>query len=560
MKIKTRFLFSTIFCLGMSLVIGVIVLFTWRQANEAVKHHTVAAEVVKGVFELNLLTNDCLLYRHIERAERQWQSRHDSLTRLLSGDQFKRPRQRVILDRIREDLEDMKTLFSQLHIVQPGGNREKTALSVEQEARLIARLMTKSQAMVSKAFQLDETSVLDIGAAQDRANLLVMFLIVFIVVAAAATSIWVGRSVLKPVRELQKGTEIIGAGSLDHKVGTAARDEIGHLSRAFDQMTERLKTITVSRDDLAKEVSQRKRAEKELRKHRENLEKMVEDLNKTSKELIERTAELTAANAELAKVVEDLEKEIAEHERTAQALVEASQAAEAANEAKSEFLANMSHELRTPLNSIIGFSEVMIDDMAGPVTDDQKEYLNDILESGKHLLSLINDILDLSKVEAGKMDLEFGEISLKDLLEASLIMFKEKAMKHNIKLSTDISEDVGHIVADERKLKQVMFNLLSNAIKFTPDGGKVGIKGSKIDKEVQITVWDTGVGISKKDMNKLFQPFQQIETMLTKKQPGTGLGLNLSKKLVELQGGRLWVESQVGKGSKFSFTIAIRKG
>ena len=506
MKIKTRFLFSTIFCLGMSLVIGVIVLFTWRQANEAVNDHRVATEVAKGVFELNLLTNDCLLHRHEERAQRQWQSRHDSLTRLLSGDQFKRPRERLLLDRIREGLEGMKTLFSQLHPVQQGRGEsiKKIALSVEQEERLIAQLMTKSQAMVSRAFQLDETSVREIGAAQDRANLLVMLLIVFIVVAAAATSIFIGRSVLKPLRELQKGTEIIGAGNLDHKIATAARDEIGQLSRAFDQMTERLKITTVSRDELTKEVS--------------------------------------------------------EHKRTAEALAKARRAAEAANEAKSEFLANMSHELRTPLNSIIGFSEVMIDGMAGPVRDDQKEYLNDILESGNHLLSLITDILDLSKVEAGMIELELKEISLKDLLEGSLVMFKEKAITHNIKLSSDISEDVGHIVADERRLKQVMFNLLSNAVKFTPDGGKVGIKASKIDNEVQVAVWDTGIGISKEDMNKLFQPFQQIETTLTKIHPGTGLGLNLSKKFVELQGGRIWVESEFGKGSKFSFTIPIRKG
>lgn len=226
---------------------------------------------------------------------------------------------------------------------------------------------------------------------------------------------------------------------------------------------------------------------------------------------------------------------------------------------KSEFLANMSHELRTPLNSIIGFSEIMIDGLAGAVTDEQKEYLNDILESGTHLLSLINDILDLSKIEAGKIELEFSEFSIKSLIESTFVMFREQAAKHNIELTLDTPEDIGNITADERRTKQVVFNLLSNAIKFTPDGGKVDIITRRTSKEIQFTVQDTGIGIAKKDLDKLFQSFQQLESSLKKKAQGTGLGLNLSKKLVTLHGGRIWVESKLGKGSKFSFAIPIRR-
>ncbi|MFZ6007179.1 MAG: sensor histidine kinase, partial [Nitrospirota bacterium] len=222
-----------------------------------------------------------------------------------------------------------------------------------------------------------------------------------------------------------------------------------------------------------------------------------------------------------------------------------------------EFLANMSHELRTPLNSIIGFSEIMRDGLTGPISDTHKEYLKDVWESGKHLLSLINDVLDLSKIEAGAMELEPEEFFINEILEGSLVMFKEKAMKHRIKLKADIPSDIGSITADTRKIKQVVFNLLSNAVKFTPDGGEVGITARRKDSEVEITVWDTGIGIAKGDMERLFQPFQQLEASLTKKYEGTGLGLHLSKKIVELHGGRIWVESEVGKGSRFSFTIPI---
>ncbi len=255
---------------------------------------------------------------------------------------------------------------------------------------------------------------------------------------------------------------------------------------------------------------------------------------------------------------EDLAQKV--KERTAE-LEEARKVAVAANKAKSEFLANISHELRTPLNSIIGFSEVMKDGMTGPLSEEQKGFLHDIWGSGKHLLRLINDILDLSKIEAGMMELELGEVSPKELIEGGLYMFREKALRHRIQLTTKVSADVASltIMADERKLKQVVLNLVANALKFTPEGGTVGILAEKTDDSLVISVTDTGIGMAREDIGKLFQPFRQLDTTLTKKYEGTGLGLHLCRKFVELHGGAIWVESEVGKGSRFSFSIPVRR-
>ncbi|MCL5238246.1 MAG: ATP-binding protein [Nitrospirae bacterium] len=253
----------------------------------------------------------------------------------------------------------------------------------------------------------------------------------------------------------------------------------------------------------------------------------------------------------------DLEEDVRERTRE---LNEARHAAEAATKAKSDFLANMSHELRTPLNSILGFSEILVDELYGKLNEKQLEYVGDIHSSGKHLLNLISDILDLSKVESGKMEFELSSFPLKDVFNASIIMLKEKAIKHNIKLSLEIEPEVDVIIeADERKLKQIMFNLLNNALKFTPDGGSVIVQVRKVPHDfIEISISDTGIGIKAEAMPKLFKEFSQLESAYTTAYDGTGLGLALTKRLVELHGGSIWAESEYGKGSKFTFAIPIR--
>ncbi|MBN1226487.1 MAG: HAMP domain-containing protein, partial [Deltaproteobacteria bacterium] len=240
-------------------------------------------------------------------------------------------------------------------------------------------------------------------------------------------------------------------------------------------------------------------------------------------------------------------------------LEEAKVTAETASRTKSDFLSNMSHELRTPLNAVIGFSEVLRDEAFGPLNDKQKEYIIDVLDSGKHLLSLINDILDLSKVEAGKMELELSEFDLGVLLQNCLTLIKEKAMKHSITLSCEVPDDSISITADERKIKQVIFNILSNAAKFTPDGGEIGIQARRENKtRVLISIHDTGIGIEEKDRSKVFSEFEQIDSAYSRQYAGTGLGMPLTKKLVELHGGKIWFESQgEGKGTIFFFTLPL---
>jgi signal transduction histidine kinase/HAMP domain-containing protein len=231
---------------------------------------------------------------------------------------------------------------------------------------------------------------------------------------------------------------------------------------------------------------------------------------------------------------------------------------EVANKHKSDFLANMSHELRTPLNAIIGFSEALMDRMFGDLNEKQLEYQKDIHESGKHLLSLINDILDLSKIEAGRMELELSSFHLPTAISNAVTLIRERALRHGIALGVEIDQRLGEFQADERKVKQILLNLLSNAVKFTPDGGRVDVSAKHDTDKVEIAVKDTGVGISAEDQASLFEEFKQFGKDSTRKAEGTGLGLALTRRLVELHGGQILVDSAVGQGCTFRVTLPVR--
>jgi signal transduction histidine kinase len=230
---------------------------------------------------------------------------------------------------------------------------------------------------------------------------------------------------------------------------------------------------------------------------------------------------------------------------------------EATSRHKSEFLANMSHELRTPLNAIIGFSQVLREEMFGKVNAKQAEYLDDVLGSAHHLLSLINDVLDLSKVEAGQIELEIESFSLRDALESGVVMVRERASDEGVTVGLAADPEVDPVDGDERRIRQVVFNLLANAVKFTPAGGSVDVSAARVNGEVRVSVADTGPGVPPDDRERIFEKFQQTDVGVGIRE-GTGLGLALSKRLVELHGGRIWVESEAETGSTFVFTLPTR--
>jgi len=244
-------------------------------------------------------------------------------------------------------------------------------------------------------------------------------------------------------------------------------------------------------------------------------------------------------------------------QRSNKLLFEANSQLRAATEAKSAFLAHMSHELRTPLNAIIGFSDLLIDGIGGKINNKQRQCLEDILSSGKHLLSLINDILDLSKVEAGKIDIRQESLRLADVVDDAVTTVKTMLDDSRHEMAISIAEDLPPVYGDRNRLKQILLNLLSNAIKFTPDGGKLYLETNKKGNFCQVSMVDNGIGIRKEDQTCIFEPFTQLDAQPGERKQGTGLGLALTKQLLELLGGKIWVESEYGKGSRFSFTIPL---
>jgi signal transduction histidine kinase len=293
----------------------------------------------------------------------------------------------------------------------------------------------------------------------------------------------------------------------------------GYSEQLGGEVRKRTAELVEANEALQQEIAERKRAEEALQKAHDELEKRVE----------ERTSELRAANIELAR----------------------------AARLKDEFLANMSHELRTPLNVVLGMSESLQDEVYGSLNTRQLKSLRMIEESGRHLLALINDVLDLSKIGAGKLELEIAPIVVESICQASLLLIKQLAQKKRLKVFSLFDSTVATILADGRRLKQILVNLLDNAVKFTPEDGKIGLEaeGDPEQHAVHLTVWDTGIGIAQEDMERLFQPFVQLDASLSRRYEGTGLGLPLVYRLTEMQGGSVSIESEVGKGSRFTVSL-----
>ena len=336
---------------------------------------------------------------------------------------------------------------------------------------------------------------------------ILFFVLLALVLLSVITILALRYTVIRPLSALTEVSQRIAeTGDPEQEIEVTGTGEIATLSQSFRAMVEKIHSEKMGREQ----------ALLQLEAYRDHLEEIV----------LERTRELATAK----------------------------EAAESADRLKSAFLATMSHELRTPLNSIIGFSGVLEQELAGPLNDEQKKQLAMVSESAEHLLALINDVLDISKIEAGQLKVEAGAVEIGPLLEKAVRTVKPLAEAKNLTLDLEIDPEAGPVIADSQRVEQVLLNLLSNAIKFT-DKGSVRVRCTAEGAMVRISVTDTGIGIQKDYLERLFKPFTQIETGLSRKYEGTGLGLSISKRLVTLMGGEIMVESEPGRGSTFSFTL-----
>ena len=343
-----------------------------------------------------------------------------------------------------------------------------------------------------------------------------------------------GLAVISTLQAENPDTPVImvsGSGRLEDAIEAVRRGAWDYVTKPISDMA--LLELAIVR------ALERARRLRETRRRQAYLEQAVQ----------ERTAELEQLNAELEQRVAARTEELSL----------ANTALARAARLKDEFLANMSHELRTPLTGILGMAEVLQMDSDEPLTEPQRRSLNSIQQSGEHLLQLINDILDLSKVEAGKLDLSRAPVLVDEICQASLHMIREAAARKGLHVSYVLAPDVKQVLADERRLKQMLVNLLSNAAKFTPAGGSLGLEvaGDAVRQEVRWTVWDTGIGVAAADQARVFQPFVQLDSSLSRQYPGTGLGLSLVARLAELHGGRVELESEgiPGRGSRFTVVL-----
>jgi len=497
MRIRQRLHAIVLLPVVLAVFVSIVFVVTSWQVSDAVACEEVADDIVIGVFELNILAHEYLQYG-TARAREQWQRRHASLSGLLVAVEADGHDHGELGETARAYHAQLRDLFEAIS----GGDRADSAdgpdAFTDFQRRQVGMLLTKSQSLASLASRLADASADRRAAAYRRAGLLVIGSVILTAVAMALVLSFVGHSITVPIAALRQGTQAIEAGDLEQTIECGTDDELGELSRSFNEMTRTLRVTTVSRDRLREEVAERKRAQEELR--------------------------------------------------------EARDAADRANQAKSRFLANMSHELRTPLNAIIGYSEMLAEDARDGGQTELTEDLDRIQAAGKHLLGLINDVLDLSKIEAGRMQLSAEAFDVlcvvRDVATTVAPLVKTKRNK----LAVHCEPRVGAMLSDLTRVRQVLFNLLSNAAKFTEDGTiDLTVRRERREDEdwLAFRVADTGIGMSEDQVAHVFQPFAQADGSTTRRFGGTGLGLTICRRLCEMMGGTIDVVSALGKGSVF---------
>jgi len=517
-RIRDRILWSV----GVAVVIAMTtsgVLFRGlREVDTTIARNDAAATALNQLFELSMLTTDYLIY-YEPRAERQWGDKHAKLGEVLASLDVGSADEEAILTRVRENHTEADRLFAEITEAHKRGEAGEIdpAVSRESEVRLTARLLIVMQSMVTDSVRLGEYSSEAARTAQRQTTTLVLVIALGSIAVMIAIGLSTSRTVVRPIERLRANVREVGAGNLEVRSGVTGDDEVGDLAAAFDTMVSELQE---SYARLEREVTERRNAEAELSEYRDHLELPVD----------ERTQELLRLNEDLI----------------------------AATHAKDDFLASMSHELRTPLNSIIGFTDIMLKGLAGEVSDEQRRQLTMVHDSGQQLLMLVNDVLDLARINAGRLSLRSESFSIAGAVVRIADMMQPVAAAKGLELNCHFDEAAPTtMVSDRGKIDQILLNLISNAIKFTEQGGVTVSVSAASRHEVSLEVSDTGIGIPGEDLDAVFEQFHRAHRELAITHPGTGLGLSISRRLAEALGGTLTVTSAVGEGSTFRLLLPI---
>ena len=495
MKIKNRLYMSAGISITLAVILFSLVLVTSGRIAEASKEHELLDDVRVGVLELDIVTYDYLLHRE-ERMEQQWNSKYNSLAEILVKAEEEE------MKSIRADCIALGGLFSQVttnygerqKLIQEGASQERIDTAIELEERLVSQLLIKSQSIVTGASSLAKEAQAEVMEAQRLAANMTLILMIILAVTVTTSSLLIARSISKPLDELTKGAEIIGKGDLEHKVGVKSKDELGELAAAFNKMTESLKKVTTSRDELDREVTVRKRVE----------------------------GEIVKANTELAAVNKELEA----------------------------FAYSVSHDLRAPLRSIDGFSHALLEDYPDRLDEQGKEYLQRIRSASQRMAVLIDDLLKLSRVTRSEMNRETVDLSALAQSISEDLQETQPERQVAFVIAPDLTT-----FGDPQLIRLIMENLLSNAWKFTSYHPQARIEFglTHVDGKETFFVRDDGAGFDMTYANKLFGVFQRLHS--SEEFPGTGVGLATVQRVVHRHDGQVWAEGKEEEGATFYFTL-----
>jgi len=517
-RIRTRIQASVVFAAAIATTAGIVLLIGLGSVQTAIGHGQQAAQTLGHTFDLSMLTTDYVI-NHEPRADRQWHEKHEQLTAALASLEAHSEEEVAALDRLHANLRQAFTTFEEITSVHSRAlaGEVDSDVALEYESRLTSRLLVLMQSMVSDATILRTNADAQAREAEELTITLVMSVSALGVLTMIVIGVSTDRLIVKPLESLQHVASKVGRGDLSVRTGISSKDEVGEFASGFDTMVGSLERSYAM---LENEISERRRAEAALGEYRDNLETTVQ----------KRTSELVVLN-------EDLQR---------------------ATRAKDDFLASMSHELRTPLNSVLGFTDLMLKGLTGPLNPEQERQLGMVHQAGHQLLDLVNQVLELSRIDAGKLRVVVAPFSPAAAAGRIAEMMAPVAQAKGLEI-VGRAEDTApeRMVSDEGKVDQIILNLLSNAIKFTREGQVEIVVRADGSDAVAFDVCDTGIGIPAEELSAIFEHFHQVLPSGPTNEVGTGLGLAIARRLAESLGGDVKVTSEVGAGSTFTLTLPL---